>query len=79
MNEHHVHHIPDPLTDKFDLADLPHIAPWVYDEITAAGEGTVKDEVAHMGLDPDEPQAMPTWVLALERCHSPLWSALQQG
>lgn len=26
-----------PLTDKFILGELPRIAPWVFDEITAIG------------------------------------------
>lgn len=72
-------YVPDPLTDKFSLADLPRIAPWVFDEITAIGVDEVKHTIADLGEDPDEPHSMPMWVSAMSRSHGELWSALAQG
>lgn len=71
--------IRDPLTEKFSLDELPKIAPWVYDEVTAIGVDEVKGTIAEMGEDPDAPQLMPTWVSAVSRNHSDLWLALAQG
>lgn len=71
--------IRDPLTEKFELDELPRIAPWVYDEITAIGVDEVKHTIAEMGQDPDEPQPMQNWVSAVSRHHPDLWNALAQG
>jgi hypothetical protein len=71
--------IPDPLTDKFSLDELPRIAPWVYDEITAIGVDEVEHTIADMGENPNAPQRMQTWVAALSHHHSDFWGALAQG
>lgn len=67
--------IPDPLTDKFALNELPRIAPWVYEEITSVGSENIKSILADRGCDGDEPQPMTTWVSALSACHSNVWQA----
>jgi hypothetical protein len=79
MPASHLDHVPDPLTDKFHLGELPRIAPWVYDEITAIGVGAVEHTIARMGEDPKDPQRMQTWVAAVSQHHSPFWGALAQG
>jgi hypothetical protein len=71
--------IRDPLTEKFELGELPSIAPWVYDEITAIGVDEIKNTIAEMGQDPDEPQQMQNWVSAVSQHHPDLWGALLQG
>jgi hypothetical protein len=71
--------IPDPITDKFDLSELPRIAPWVYDEITAIGVDEVEHTIADMGEDPKSPLRMQTWVAAVSHHHSAFWGALAQG
>jgi len=71
--------IPDPLIDRFDLDDLPRIAPWVYDEITSIGVNEVKHTIADMGEDPSESLLMRTWVEALTHHRSKIWLALAQA
>lgn len=71
--------IPDPLIDKFSMGELIRVAPWVYEDIQAVGPRTIASVVKDMGLVPEEPQAMTTWVSAVTRCHSQLWNSLAQG
>lgn len=71
--------IPDPLTDKFNLDELPRIAPWVFDEIASIGVNDVKHTLAEMGENPDDAQFMRTWVSAISRNHSDIWQGLAQG
>ena len=79
MDEMTLGYIPNPLIDKFSLGELIKVAPWVYEDIQAVGPQTVKSIVQDMGLEPDEPQAMTTWVSAVTQCHSALWNSLAQG
>jgi hypothetical protein len=79
MPEMTLGHIPNPLIDKFSMGELIRVAPWVYEDIQAVGPQTVKSVVHDMGLEPDEPQAMTTWVSAVTKCHSQLWNSLAQG
>ena len=79
MAEAMLGYIPNPLIDKFNLGDLIKVAPWVYEDIQAVGPQVVKNAVQKMGLEPDEPQAMMTWVSAVSQCHSDLWNSLAQG
>jgi hypothetical protein len=72
-------YIPNPLLDKFSLGELIRVAPWVYEDIQAVGPQIVKGVVRDMGLEPEEPQAMTTWVSAVTQCHSALWNSLAQG
>jgi hypothetical protein len=69
----------DPLVEKFTFDELPRIAPWVYDEITALGLEEIKQTIADLGRNPDEPQFMTTWVSAVSRSHSDVWHALNVG
>ncbi|WP_127752571.1 hypothetical protein [Devosia sp. 1566] len=71
--------IRDPLTDRFDLDELPRVAPWVYDEITSIGVNEVRDTIADMGEDPTESLLMRTWVEALTQHRSKIWRALAQA
>jgi len=69
--------IPDPLTDKFALSELPRIAPWVAEELQALGMPEVCARLQSVGLDPHSPQLMSTWVSVVTNDRSPLWEALQ--
>jgi hypothetical protein len=79
MPASHLNRILDPLADKFALADLPKVAPWVYEEIAVIGIKQIDHAVAELGENPREPQLMRTWVAAIDRQHSALWQALAQG
>jgi hypothetical protein len=68
--------IPDPLSDRFALSELPAIAPWVAERIRLLGPTAVRDALAAEGADIAEPQRMDTWVSALTRLNGPLWEAL---
>ena len=51
---------PDPLKDRFDLDDLPWIAPWVAEQIEEVGRDTIRASLSTRGIDPDRPQMMST-------------------
>ena len=69
----------DPLSEKFTVDELPSIAPWVYEEITALGVEEIMHTVADLGENPNDPQSMTTWVTAINRNHSDLWQSLASG
>lgn len=69
--------VPNPLSDKFALADLPRYAPWVAERIEAVGAEKIRDFLASSGQDVDEPQLMTTWFGALTRCEGSYWT--EQG
>jgi hypothetical protein len=68
--------IPDPLSDRFALSELPAIAPWVAERIELLGPDAVGEALVADGADINEPQRMDTWVSALTRLNGPLWEAL---
>lgn len=74
-----IHRIIDPLQERFALADLPSIAPWVAEQIEDVGRNAVCDEIRARGVDPGAPQPMHVWVGALTALHDPLWEALEAG
>ena len=66
--------IPDPLTDHFALQDLRKVAPWVWEEIEAVGIDEFDNTLRQQGGSIDDALPMRTWVAALTRSHSQLWS-----
>jgi hypothetical protein len=69
--------IPDPLSDRFAIGDLPRYAPWVAERIEAVGLDKMRTLLGQLGHDPDEPQLMTTWFSALTRSEGHLWT--EQG
>lgn len=65
--------VPDPLTDRFALYDLPRYAPWVAEQIDDIGRDNVFSKLRDIGRNPDEPQRMTDWVSALSRCTGDMW------
>jgi hypothetical protein len=70
--------IRDPLTEKFSLGELPKIAPWIYDEVTAIGIDEVEHTFAEMGEEPQGPHSMQSWVAALSRNHPGIWAVARR-
>jgi hypothetical protein len=79
MSASELDRVPNPLTDAFNLSELPRIAPWVFDEITSIGVKEVERTIEDMGKNPREPQRMQIWVAAVSCHHSDFWGALAQG
>jgi len=60
----------------FTRAQLGRVSPWAFEQLAEIDAGDVRSAVLAVAGNTNPAQPIHVWTRAVERCHSPIWRAI---